>query len=146
MTWQGTAPPRPPAALVRLASRLLLAQAGASALIGVSYSRRNLPWLAVTVIVAAAICGLAALIRSGGHPAWLTAVTAEGGLVAFGLIRFAYAGYMGGSLLAIIALGTLVHPAVAGAFAGDGRADADGADHPMLADGPGEALHGPAIG
>ena len=106
-----------PDALVRLASRLLVAQAGASAAIGLSYSRRHMPWLAVTIVVAVALCGLAALIRSGGHAVWLTAVCTESGLVAVGLFRFASARYMGGSLLAIVTLGTLLHPAVAGVFA-----------------------------
>jgi hypothetical protein len=106
----------PPAA-VSLVARLLLAQAGACAAIGVCYSRRNLPWLLLTIGVALALCGLAALVRSGGHGAWLTAMTAESALVAVGLFRFAYAGYLGGTLLAIITLGTLLHPAVSRAFA-----------------------------
>jgi hypothetical protein len=107
----------PPAA-VSLVARLLLAQAGACAAIGAGYSRRNLPWLLLTIGVALAVCGLAALVRSGGHGTWLTAITVESALVAVGLFRFAYAGYVGGTLLAIITLGTLLHPAVSRAFAG----------------------------
>ncbi len=106
----------PPAA-VSLVARLLLAQAGACAAIGACYSRRNLPWLLLTITVALAVCGLAALVRSGGHGTWLTAITVESALVAVGLFRFAYAGYVGGTLLAIITLGTLLHPAVSRAFA-----------------------------
>jgi hypothetical protein len=102
---------------VSLVTRLLLAQAGACAAIGVGYSRRNLPWLMLTIGVALAVCGLAALVRSGGHGTWLTAITVESALVAVGLFRFAYAGYVGGTLLAIITLGTLLHPAVSRAFA-----------------------------
>jgi hypothetical protein len=105
----------PPAA-VGLVARLLLAQATACAAIGVGYSRRNLPWLLLTIGVALAVCGLAALVRSGGHGTWLTAITVESVLVAVGLFRFAYAGYLGGTLLAIITLGTLLHPAVSRAF------------------------------
>jgi hypothetical protein len=110
------AQPAPPAA-VSLVARLLLAQAGACAAIGVGYSRRNLPWLVLTIGVALIVCGLAALVRSGGHGTWLTAITVESALVAVGLFRFAYAGYVGGTLLAIITLGTLLHPAVSRAFA-----------------------------
>ena len=106
----------PPAA-VSLVARLLLAQAGACAAIGVGYSRRNLPWLLLTIGVALLVCGLAALVRSGGHGTWLTAIAVESALVAVGLFRFAYAGYLGGTLLAIITLGTLLHPAVSRAFA-----------------------------
>jgi hypothetical protein len=106
-----------PQAAVSLVARLLLAQAGACAAIGVGYSRRNLPWLLLTVLVALAVCGLAALVRSGGHGTWLFAVTVESVLVAVGLFRFAYTDYLGGTLLAIITLGTLLHPAVSRAFA-----------------------------
>lgn len=102
---------------VSLVSRLLLAQAAAGAAIGVSYSRRNTPWLLLTLVIAVAVCGLAALVRSGGHGSWLTAITVESALVAVGLFRFAYVDYLGGTLLAIITLGTLLHPAVSRAFA-----------------------------
>jgi hypothetical protein len=123
----------PPAA-VSLVSRLLLAQAGACAAIGVGYSRRNLPWLLLTIGVALVVCGLAALVRSGGHGTWLTAITVESTLVAVGLFRFAYAGYVGGTLLAIVTLGTLLHPAVSGAFAAVPGAAASGGDDLGLAD------------
>ncbi|MGH3302976.1 MAG: hypothetical protein ACRDOK_15085 [Streptosporangiaceae bacterium] len=106
-----------PQEAVGLLSRLLLAQAGACAAIGVGYSRRNMPWLLLTIVVAVALCALAALVRSGGHGTWLTAITMESALVAIGLFRFAYVDYLGGTLLAIITLGTLLHPAVASAFA-----------------------------
>jgi O-antigen ligase len=115
--------------LASLVSRLLVAEAGAAAAIAVSYNRRNLPWLLATVAVAVALCGLAALVRSGTHTAWLAAITVESALVAVGLFRFAYAGYLGGTLLAIIALGTLLHPATSRAFSAgsaDGAAELQG--------------------
>jgi hypothetical protein len=105
-----------PHALACLASRMLFAQAGASAAIGLGYGRRNVPSFVVTVVVAIAICGLAVFIRSGSHAAWVVAVSVEAVVVPLGLIRFAYLRYMGGSLLAIVSLGVLLHPAVAGAF------------------------------
>jgi hypothetical protein len=144
MAWRGAAAPNQPGGLVRLASRLLLAQAGASAVIGMSFSRRNVPWLVVALAVAVAVCGLAFVVRSGTHAAWLTAVGAESGLVALGLFRFAYAGYMGGSLLAIIVLGTLLHPAVAGSFARGDRGLVSAADH-AVTDGAGDPRQGPAV-
>ena len=76
-------------ALVSLVSRLVVAEAGACAAIGVGYNRRHLPWLLLTVAVAVALCGLAALVRSGTHTAWLAAISVESGLVAVGLFRFA---------------------------------------------------------
>jgi len=94
----------------------LLAQAGASAAIGLGYNRRNVASLLLTVIAALAVCGLAAIVRSGYHAAWVVGVSIEAVLVAIGLMRFAYARYMGGLLLAIVSLGVLLHPAVAAAF------------------------------
>ncbi len=102
---------------VSLVSRLLLAQAVACGAIGFSYSRRNTPWLLLTIVLTLALFALAAIVRSGGHATWLTAITVESVLVAVGLFRFAYAGYLGGTLLAIMTLGTLLHPAVSRAFA-----------------------------
>jgi hypothetical protein len=134
-----------PDALIRLVSRLLLAQAGAAAAIGLSYSRRHVPGLVVTIVVAVVVASLAVLIRSGGYAAWLTAVCTESGFVAIGLFRFASARYMGGSLLAIVTLGTLLHPAVAGAFAGAGQRQPAAADLGVVADSGAEARRGSAI-
>jgi hypothetical protein len=103
-------------ALVSLVSRFLVAEAGACAAIGVGYNRRHLPWLVAAVALAMALSGLAALVRSGTHTAWLAAITVESALVAVGLFRFAYARYLGGTLLAIITLGALLHPQVSRAF------------------------------
>lgn len=123
-----------PDAAASLVSRLLLAQGGACAAISVGYSRRQLPGLLLTIVVAVALCGLAALIRSGGHGTWLTAVTAESALVTVGLFRFAYVDYLGGTLLAIITLGTLLHPAVSRAFAVTSGEPASATDDLRLAD------------
>ncbi len=77
---------------------------------------------------------LAALVRSGGHGTWLTAITVESVLVAVGLFRFAYTSYLGGTLLAIITLGTLLHPAVSRAFTAARGEPAAAADELGLAD------------
>jgi hypothetical protein len=119
-------------ALCGLVSRLMFAQAGASAAVSLSYGRRHLPSLLLAAGVAVALFGLAGLLRSGSHAWWLAAVSIEAGFVAVGLFRFGYARYLGGTLLAIIALGTLVHPAVARAYAA--RHDwSNAADHPSMA-------------
>jgi hypothetical protein len=123
-----------PNAAASLVSRLLLAQGGACAAIGVGYTRRNVPVLVLTVLVAVAVCGLAALVRSGGHGTWLTAITVESALVAVGLFRFAYVGYLGGTLLAIITLGMLLHPAVSRAFAAPAGGPQPAAEDLGLAD------------
>jgi hypothetical protein len=132
-------------ALVSLVSRFLTAEAGACAAIGVGYNRRHLPWLVAAVALAVALCGLAALVRSGTHTAWLAAITVESALVAVGLFRFAYAGYVGGTLLAMITLGTLLHPQVSRAF-NTGEAGAEAAvGQPGLAESAAE-LQGSAAG
>jgi hypothetical protein len=131
--------------LVSLVSRLLLAQAGACAALGVGFTRRNLSGLLLVLGIAAAVAGLAALVRSGSHASWLAAITAESALVAVGLFRFAYARYLGGTLLAIITLGTLLHPAVARVFAGLKPAGSAAADHAGLGEQPGE-LQGSTAG
>jgi len=105
--------------------------------------------LVLTIIAAIAICGLAGVIRSGSQPAWLLAISVESTFVAVGLFRFAYARYLGGTLLAIVALGTLLHPRVARAFAPPQASRAAVRDHPglarqSLADGGGEPLPGQA--
>lgn len=142
MVWQA----RMPGSLTSLVVRLLVAQAGASAAIGLGYSRRNVPWLVLTVIVAVALCCLAGLARSGSHSTWLVAITVESGLTAVGLFRFAYARYMGGTLLAIVTLVTLLHPAVVRAFAAAPRRDGHAHEHPAVADGAPEGVGDPAVG
>jgi len=125
--------------LIAVVSRLLVAQAFASALIGIAFSRRHVPWLVLTILVAVALCGLAAVVRSGSHTTWLVAICVESALTAVGLFRFGYASYMGGTLLSIATLGTLLHPAVARAFAATPSWQAGPAEHAGLADARSEA-------
>src|SRR5215472_7484841 len=131
-------------ALVSLVSRFLTAEAGACAAIGIGYNRRHLPWLVAAVALAVALCGLAALVRSGTHTAWLAAITAESALVAVGLFRFAYARYLGGTLLAIITLGTLLHPQVSRAFTAGSTGAGQRAAHLGLAGSAAELQGSPA--
>ena len=72
----------------------------------------------ITLTLVAALCGIALVVRSGTQSGWLLAVAAESAVVLFGLFRFATSRYLGGTLFAIITVGTLLHPAVARAFGG----------------------------
>jgi hypothetical protein len=107
--------PRP---LVRLVTRLITAQAAVAAAIGLSYSRRHVPSIIITLMLVAALLGLAALTRSGTHAAWVLAIGVESAFIMLGLIRFISSRYLGGTLFGIIGLGVLLHPAVARAFSG----------------------------
>ena len=110
-------------ALLRLVIRLLVTQAVLAAAISLFFTRRQLPSLLVTLLVVAALCGLAAVARTGTHAAWAVILAAEGAYILIGLLRFATASFVGGTLLAIVTAGVLIHPAVARAFgAGPRRA------------------------
>ena len=63
------------------------------------------------------IVGVVIFLLVGYFLGWLVAVGFEVAFVAYGLSRFFAARYLGGTLFAIITLGTLVHPAVARAYA-----------------------------
>jgi len=102
-------PGRPRRELIRLVTRLVVA-------IGLPFSRRHLPSILITLALVVALAGLALLVRSGTRAAWLFAVGFELAFIGYGLSRFFYARYLGGTLLAILTAGTLAHPAVAGAF------------------------------
>ena len=103
--------------LVRLVTRLVVAQTIAAAAIGLPFSKRQLSSVLITLAMVAALCVLVLIVRSGTKTAWLTAVGFEVTFVGYGLSRFFAARYLGGTLFAILALGTLAHPAVARAFA-----------------------------
>ena len=102
--------------LIRLVTRLIVAQAAVAAAIGLFFSRRHLPSILVTLAIVAVLCGLAMASRTGSHAAWVAALAAESALVLFGVLRFMTARYVGGTLLAIITAAVLIHPAVARAY------------------------------
>ncbi len=80
------------------------------------------------------------------RPGWARSAPSPGWWPS-GLFRFAYARYMGGTLLAIATLGTLLHPAVAaGVRRRSACGEPPGHDHPVLADGGADGLQGPAVG
>jgi hypothetical protein len=119
---------------VKLATRLITAQGAATAAIGLAYSRRHVPSVIITLMLVAALLGLAAMARSGTHGAWVFAIGFESAFIMFGLIRFFSTRYLGGTLFGMVTLGVLLHPAVARAFS----------RVPARAVGPGEAR--PALG
>lgn len=102
---------------VKLVSRLVVAQAGADAAIGLCYGRRNLPSILITLMLVLAVLALAVVARSGTHVAWLVALGSESAFIMFGVVRFITSRYVGGTLLGMIAMGVLLHPAVARAYA-----------------------------
>jgi len=53
-----------PHELVRLVSRIVMAQAGLSTAIGLAYSRRHLPSILITLMLLA-LCGLAVTVVAG---------------------------------------------------------------------------------
>ena len=105
-----------PAPQVRLVTRLVLAQAAAAAAVGLPFSRRQVPSILITLSLVAALCLLALLVRSGTRAAWLMAVSFEIAFFIYGVSRFIYARYVGGTLFAVVVAGALLHPAVARAY------------------------------
>ncbi len=143
----GRRPDEPRHALVRLVTRLVLAQAVAAAAVGLPFSRRQLPSILITLAMVAALCGLAVLVRSGIRAAWLVAVGFEMAFIVYGLSRFLFARYLGGTLFAIITAGALLHPAVARAYgAAPTRAGEEGRGEIGLGDAAGEAYGGQIMG
>jgi hypothetical protein len=109
-------PARPAPAPVRLVTRLVVAQAAAAAAVGLAFSRRHLPSVLITLALVVSLCLLAFLVRSGTRAAWLAAVSFESVFFMYGVSRFVFARYVGGTLFAVVVAGTLLHPAVARAY------------------------------
>jgi uncharacterized membrane protein (UPF0182 family) len=101
---------------VRLVTRLVVAQALTAAAVGLAFSRRHLPSVLITLALVVSLCLLAFLVRSGTRAAWLTAVGFEIVFFMYGVSRFVFDRYVGGTLFAAVVAGTLLHPAVARAY------------------------------
>jgi hypothetical protein len=106
----------PARGLVRLVTRLVVAQTLACAAIGLPFSRRQMSSVLITLAMVAALSALAVLARSGTRTAWRITVTCEVAFVLYGLSRFFFARYLGGTLFAILTVGALLHPAVGRAY------------------------------
>jgi hypothetical protein len=138
-----------PSELVTLVTRLVLAQAALTGAIGLSYGRRNVSWIMITLMLAIALCGLAAIVRSGSHAAWIFAVAFEAAYAAVGLVQFLTARFLGGTLFAVVTLSVLVHPTVIRAFGGSPRRGSQplgGARLDQLGEPADDALGGRAAG
>jgi len=143
----GRAPQEQGRVLVRLVTRLVVVQAVAAAAVGLPFSKRQLSSVLITLAMVAALCVLAVIVRSGTRTAWLIAVGFEVSFVCFGLSRFFTERYVGGTLFAIIAAGTLAHPAVARAYAVRPlRAPQEPPDELGVADAAGDAYGGQIMG
>jgi hypothetical protein len=116
-----------PQDLVALIRRLIAVQAGLTIVLSLAFPG-GAAWLALALAISAGLAVLSGRLRSGTHAAWLTAVAAEAICLAAGLARLVSARYLGGTLLAIVTLGALLHPAVSRAFSArpDGGRPADG--------------------
>lgn len=122
-------------ALVRLVTRLLVTQAALAGAIGLFFSRRHLPSLFITLLVVVVLCGLAVAARTGTHAAWAAILSAEAAYILIGLLSFVTARFVGGTLLAMITAGVLIHPAVARAFGSGPQQASQGLGEPDPGDG-----------
>jgi hypothetical protein len=140
---------QPGADLVAMVTRLVVTQAAAAGAIGLIYSRRHGPPIVITFLLAIALCGLAAVVRTGSHAAWAAAVGVEGVFAIGGLVQFCTTRFLGGTLFALITLGVLVHPAVARGYGGAGwgrRPAPGGSGLGELSDAAADPFGGPAAG
>lgn len=137
----GKHPSGRPGELVRLVTRLMVAQTVVAAAVGLSFSKRHLPSILITLALVVVLTGLAFLAHSGTRAAWFITICLESAFFLFGLSRFLVARYVGGTLFALIVAGALLHPAVARAYTigpkGPGRQVLDGGD---LGDAAGETF------
>ncbi len=101
---------------VRLVSRLLVAQAGVAAAVSLSFSRKNVPVLLTTLAFVLVLFALAALASTGTHTARTVVLGVESALIVFGLYRFVFERYLGGTLFAMVVGAVLLHPSVARAY------------------------------
>lgn len=110
---------------VRLVNRLVLAQAGASAALNLSFSRRTVLVVVTTLAFVAVLCALAMLASTGTHSARTVVLGFESVVAVVGLYRFAFERYLGGTIFAIVVAAVLMHPAVIRSYGGASAVAAD---------------------
>ncbi len=137
---RGTAPPGSHE-LVRMTTRLVVAQAAIAAAVGLPFSRRHVSTIAMTLTLVAALCLLAAVARAGTPTARNVVLFFEVFIVVIGLYRFFFARYLGGTLFAIIITAVLLHPAVARAYGALPRRRGSGTET-IRSDGAGTLTYG----
>ncbi|HUK71554.1 MAG TPA: hypothetical protein VLW50_22775 [Streptosporangiaceae bacterium] len=129
---------------VHLVSRLLVAQAGAAAAVSLLFSRRTTSVVVTTLMLVAALCVLAALARTGTHAARTMVLSFEIVLIVFGLYRFVFERYVGGTVFAIVIATAMYHPAVVRAYGGVPAAAAGPSDVARGEGGVGRVGPGPS--
>lgn len=130
-------PSRPAGDHVRLVTRLLVAQAAVAAAVGLLFSRRATPVVATTLIFVAAICLLAAFAHTGTPAARTVVLGFELAVIVFGLYRFFFERYLGGTIFAIVITAVLLHPAAARAFGAEPAGRGEPVDAMPVADSAG---------
>ena len=138
---------RPRHPLVALVYRLVVAQTVAAAAVGLAFSRRHLPSILITLTIVAAFCLLALLVQAGTRSAWTVALGFESLFFLYGVSKFMFARYVGGTLFALVIMVTLLRPAVARAYSAiPGRLSGGRGRDVRLGDGAGETFAGRAAG
>lgn len=121
-----------PHTLVRVVSRLMVAQALAGGLVGLAFARRQVPSIFITLSLVVAVCLVAMLARTGTRAGWLITFAFESVYFLFGLSRFISARYVGGTLFSLIILVMMLHPPVTKAYGVlPGRLARGGGDMPL---------------
>jgi hypothetical protein len=127
--------------LVQVVSRLVWAQALLAGLVGLLFSRRQLPSIGITLSLVVAVCLVAMLARTGTRAAWLVTFGFETVFFLFGLSRFISARYVGGTLFSLIVAVMLLHPPVTRAYSAfTGRFAGGGSGDMALPEGAGDAF------
>jgi len=107
---------RPGREHVRFVTRLLVAQAGIVTAVSLPFGRRSTTVIVTTVMLVAALFILAVLANTGTPAARTAVLSFELAVIVFGLYRFFFERYLGGTIFAIVLTAVLLHPAVACAF------------------------------
>jgi hypothetical protein len=130
-------PRRPARDHVRLATRLIVAQAAIVAAVSLPFSRRSTSVVVTTLMLVAALCLLAALAHAGTPAARTVVLGFELAMTVYGLYRFFFERYLGGTIFAIVITAVLLHPAAARAFGAEPASRAEPVDAVPVADSAG---------
>ncbi|MGE5287849.1 MAG: hypothetical protein ACM3ML_11715 [Micromonosporaceae bacterium] len=122
---------------VRLVTRLLVAQAAVAAAVSLLFSRRAAPVVVTTLMFVAAICLLAAFAHTGTPAARTVVLGFEFAVIVFGLYRFFFERYLGGTIFAIVITAVLLQPAAVRAYGAEPAGRAEPVDAVSVADSAG---------
>jgi hypothetical protein len=130
-------PRRPARDHVRLVTRLIVVQAAIVAAVSLPFSRRNTPVIVTTLILVAVLWLLAVLAHTGTPTARTMVLGFQLAVIVFGLYRFFFERYLGGTIFAIVITAVLLHPAAARAFGAEPASRAEPVDAVPVADSAG---------